>query len=110
MVDELEACDDDVFWTLAKHSDAFAAFLAKNFTRREQGIDEMPRHYQGDGEVSCMRAMRSMNADSHLMPDAAYWRGCAFKYLWRFERKNWTEDVDKAIDCLQRLRKELERC
>lgn len=109
MVDDLEQCGDDVFWTLARHSDAFAAFLKANFVRKEQGIDRMPRHYQGDGEVSCMRSMRSMNADSHLTPDAAFWRGSAFKYLWRFERKNGTEDVDKAIDCLQKLRKELDR-
>lgn len=110
MVDELEGCGGDVFEQLALNSEAFAAWLSKNFTRREQGIEDMPKHYRGDGVVSCQRAMQSMNDGSKLLPDAAYWRGCAFKYIWRFERKNWTEDVDKAIDCLNKLRKELERC
>lgn len=48
-----------------------------------------PGHYAGDGAIECMDAMRSMmSGDQYaLPPQAAYWWGCAFKYLWRWRRK-----------------------
>lgn len=66
-----------------------------------------PIHYRGDGEVECKHALASMyaGADPTLSPLAFYWYGCAFKYLWRFSRKNGVQDIDKAIECLTELRK-----
>lgn len=29
-----------------------------------------------------------------------YWLGCAFKYLWRFDRKNGVEDLRKCRQCI----------
>lgn len=62
-----------------------------------------PAHYAGDGEVDCMRAMRSMAAgyDSAEVPaDVSYWMLSALKYVWRAPLKNGAEDVRKARRCL----------
>ena len=59
-----------------------------------------PPHYAGDGEVSCMRALRSMMAGQIVTPEQAYWWGCAFKYLWRWCAKNGEEDLMKARQCI----------
>lgn len=69
--------------------------------------DENPEHYQGDGVVSCSRAMRSMLAGWEMTRDGegvplecAYWALSALKYLWRFPLKaRPREDLMKAIDC-----------
>lgn len=79
--------------------------------RVELGMtDENPGHYQGDGVVSCSRAMRSMLAgweatrDGGSVPLACvYWAVTAFKYLWRFPLKGAPrEDLTKAVDCVSR--------
>ena len=44
---------------------------------------------------------------SGLSPMASYWRGCAFKYLWRFERKNGVEDLRKCRQCIDFLIEEV---
>lgn len=67
-----------------------------------------PKHYAGDGEVSCMRALRSMLYNIGLPGIQIYWWGCAFKYLWRWPSKNGVQDVDKCIQCLKYLKDELE--
>lgn len=71
-------------------------------------VDERPNpgHYEGDGEVSCARALRSMTWLSTLPPMQLWWWGCAFKYLWRWPWKNGAEDLRKAHDCIGRLLKE----
>lgn len=66
-----------------------------------------PGHYEGDGEVSCERALRSMTWLSTLPPMALWWWGCAFKYLWRWPWKNGADDLRKAHDCIGRLLKEV---
>ena len=39
---------------------------------------------------------------------AVWWWCCTFKYVWRCMVKGKTlEDIDKAIDCLYKLRKEI---
>lgn len=73
-----------------------------------------PEHYRGDGFITCSRAMKSALA---MWPAAMalcstmsiWWWCCAFKYLWRCAVKGATlKDIDKAIDCLGKLRKEIE--
>ena len=58
-----------------------------------------PSHYAGDG-IDCKEALQALlNADGI----AAYWRGCAFKYLWRYDRKGGIKDLRKAIQCIEYL-------
>lgn len=65
-----------------------------------------PGHYEGDGEVTCERALRSMTWLSTLPPMQLWWWGCAFKYIWRWPWKNGADDLRKAHDCIGRLLKE----
>lgn len=64
-----------------------------------------PSHYAGDGMIECMDAMRSMMSGEEyaLPPIAAYWWGCAFKYLWRWRRKGGIEDLQKCRQCIDYL-------
>lgn len=74
-----------------------------------------PRHYLGDGFITATRAMRSAITQwrdefthSALI---VWWWCCTFKYVWRCLAKGQTlSDIDKAIDCLHKLRKEVEPC
>ncbi len=65
-----------------------------------------PEHYRGDGAISCADAMESMvnPAADMLSGMQIYWWLSAAKYVWRWPLKNGVEDLDKAIDCLQKLK------
>lgn len=83
----------------------------------ELTVDEdCPDHYRGDGFITASRAMRSAisrwpAAIAMCSVMAVWWWCCAFKYVWRCMVKGRTlEDIDKAIDCLHKLRKEIEPC
>ena len=67
-----------------------------------------PKHYAGDGEVECRRALKSMlhKAESVLNADTIYWWGCAFKYLWRWPWKNGIQDIEKAMQCIEYMKEE----
>lgn len=67
-----------------------------------------PAHYDGDGRISCMDALRSMMSKATLPPVVIYWWGCAFKYLWRWHMKNGIQDIDKCMQCLKYMKEELE--
>lgn len=67
-----------------------------------------PRHYAGDGKIACMDALRSMIYDVPLKPIQIYWWGCAFKYLWRWPYKAGMQDLEKCMQCINYLMKELE--
>lgn len=67
-----------------------------------------PPHYSGNGEISCMDALKSMMSHAIVTPVQAYWWGCAFKYLWRWRLKNGKEDLEKAKQCLDYLLNEVE--
>lgn len=69
-----------------------------------------PAHYAGDGSIECRDALRSMmGAAGYMEPATAYWWGRAFKYLWRWIRKNGTEDLRKCARCVEYLIEEVER-
>jgi hypothetical protein len=71
-----------------------------------------PAHYAGDGAITCKDALASMfcGADhDNVTPLGFYWWGCAFKYLWRWNRKNGAQDIEKAIECLHELKKATEK-
>lgn len=65
-----------------------------------------PAHYTGGG-IEAKDALKAAMSDSQLSPMACYWWGCAFKYLWRFERKNGTEDLRKCRQCIDFLIEEV---
>lgn len=73
--------------------------------------NDCPTHYRGDGQIYCDRAMRSMVAGwekAGWPPMAMYWGESALKYLWRWPLKDEPlKDIDKAIDCLEKMRVEV---
>lgn len=75
-----------------------------------------PEHYRGDGYITCSRAVKAALgrwpvAFVMCCTMAVWWWCCAFKYVWRCMVKGKPlEDIDKAIDCLHKLRKEIEPC
>ena len=66
-----------------------------------------PRHYAGNGDISCMDALESMLDPANVTPIQAYWWGCTFKYLWRWPNKNHLEDLKKARQCIDYLIEEV---
>lgn len=74
---------------------------------------DCPIHYLGDGYITCSRAMRSamtrwMDVFNHSAI-IVWWWCCTFKYVWRCLSKGQAlSDIDKAIDCLKKLRNEVE--
>jgi len=64
-----------------------------------------PTHYT-QGGVECIEAIKaSMTPESFL----GFLKGNVLKYLWRYEKKNGVEDLQKARWYLDRLTKERER-
>ena len=64
-----------------------------------------PAHYEGDGVTTCEVAMKSMTHNVVMDIHAAHWWQTAFKYVWRFPKKGRPiQDIDKAIECLTKLR------
>jgi len=68
-----------------------------------------PKHYQGRSGMSCADFIRDVIGAGGM---ENFWRGNALKYIYRAGAKGGREnlkiDIAKAIDCLQRLIKELE--
>lgn len=74
-----------------------------------------PSHYTSGG-IECKDAMAAMMGTSYclqpcanwdeaknLAPIAFYWWGNAFKYLWRWIRKNGIQDLEKCKQCIDFL-------
>lgn len=76
-------------------------------SRQESDSVSHPSHYAGGG-IEAMDALKSAMAGSELSPMASYWWGCAFKYLWRWTRKNGLEDLRKCRQCIDFLMDEME--
>ena len=79
-----------------------------------------PSHYTSGG-IECKDAMAAMMGTGYclqpcandgkavnLAPIALYWWGCAFKYLWRWARKNGVQDLKKCKQCIDFLIEEIE--
>lgn len=69
------------------------ANLLKSIVYPENDVVNHPSHYT-QGNIECIDAMKSAFGAAQL---AAYCKIAAFKYIWRCEHKNGTEDVKKAI-------------
>ena len=74
-------------------------------TRRDDANRECPKHYLGDGSITCEDAMESMlSAAPDVKGIVARWWADALKYVWRWPLKGYPSvDLDKARSCINRL-------
>lgn len=76
--------------------------------RRMDHLENVPEHYRGDGYITCDMALAAMLAKATRMampPMVIFWWANAFKYLWRWAYKSDCKgDLNKAIDCIERVR------
>ena len=74
-------------------------------TRRDDANRECPKHYLGDGFITCEDAMESMlSAAPDVKGIVARWWADALKYVWRWPLKDHPSvDLDKARSCIDRL-------
>lgn len=76
--------------------------------RRNEHLKTVPEHYRGDGYITCDMALAAMLAKATRMampPMVIFWWANAFKYIWRWAYKgNGVADLNKAIDCIERVR------
>jgi len=63
-----------------------------------------PPHYQG--EIECIECIKASMTYEEFK---GYLRGNVFKYLWRYNRKNGLQDLEKSQWYLNRLHKEIEQ-
>lgn len=77
--------------------------------------DENPNRYGGNACAEAMAKMMdgtcvvepcaSEDGQEHAIKPMGYrWWSDALKYVWRWPHKGGARDIDKAIDCLQRLK------
>lgn len=62
-----------------------------------------PNHYSWRGGMECIDIAKELTKGSAGIE--AYLIGCAVKYIYRYPKKNGLQDLDKAIECLNLLRK-----
>ena len=62
-----------------------------------------PKHYAGDGKITCMDAMKSMTHGLSFDPSVAFWWLTAFKYLWRWPKKGGLKDLEKCKQSIDYL-------
>ena len=63
-----------------------------------------PRHYEGDGRITCKDAARSMMHGVHFCERfsvIAGWWFTAFRYIWRWPHKGGVQDLKKCRECLE---------
>ena len=81
----------------------------------QQNAVSHPSHYTGGG-IECKDAMAAMmgthyclqpcangGKSKNLTPISFYWWACAFKYLWRWDKKNGVQDLEKCKQCIDFL-------
>ena len=79
----------------------------RHISRQENDAVASPAHYTSGG-IEAKDALRAAMDGSELSPMAFYWWGCAFKYMWRWSRKNGVEDLRKCRQCIDFLIEEVE--
>ena len=79
--------------------------IAAKSTAKPDNVSH-PAHYTGGG-IEAKDALKAAMDGSELSPMASYWWGCAFKYLWRWSRKNGVEDLRKCRQCIDFLIEEV---
>ena len=73
--------------------------MTEQKSETENDVVNHPSHYT-QGGIECIDAMKSAFGADEL---AVYCKIAAFKYIWRCELKNGSEDVKKAIWYLQKF-------
>lgn len=68
-----------------------------------------PDYYKGDGNVTCMDALRSCVHGWKPNPLFAFWFCCAFKYLWRFKGKDGIKDLHKCEHYIDMMIDDMEK-
>ena len=67
-----------------------------------------PSHYCV-GNFECKKVFKALCRDIAGLSGAVIWMwGNAFKYLWRWARKNGVEDLKKCRECIDDMISELE--
>lgn len=66
-----------------------------------------PSHYCVNG-LEAKEVLSTLMKGSGVSGIKAFWWGNAFKYLWRWPRKNKLKDLKKCRECLDNLIKALE--
>ena len=73
---------------------------------QENPFGSVPEHYEGDGFVTCDRAIEAASSQAFIAertPIQFWYWATAFKYVWRMWSKEDPEkDALKAIDCLEK--------
>lgn len=73
---------------------------------RENPFGSVPEHYEGDGFVTCDRAIEAASSQACIVertPIQLWYWATALKYVWRMWSKEDPEkDALKAIDCLEK--------
>ena len=64
-----------------------------------------PPHYKY-GDIECIDAIKASLTKEQFQ---GYLKASIIKYLWRYEKKNGLEDLNKADWFLRKLRYEVER-
>ena len=76
--------------------------------KRNEQLRTVPEHYRGDGFITCDMALAAMLSRATRMampPMVIFWWANAFEYIWRWAYKgNGMADLNKAIDCIERVR------
>lgn len=90
-----------------RHDCEKGAKEVRHISRQENDAVASPAHYTSGG-IEAKDALRAAMDGSELSPMAFYWWGCAFKYMWRWSRKNGVEDLRKCRQCIDFLIEEVE--
>ena len=73
---------------------------------QENHFGSVPEHYEGDGFVTCDRAIEAASSQACIVdrtPIQLWYWATAMKYVWRMWSKEDPEkDALKAIDCLEK--------
>lgn len=73
-------------------------------TKSKDDMVQHPSHYT-QGGIECLDAIKAATVDKQGIEAVCV--ANVIKYIWRFEKKNGLQDIDKALFYLKYLRKEV---
>ena len=88
----------------ARRRENITSRSGKRTPRKRKMSKINPKHYKFGG-VECIDAIKSSLSPEQLR---GYLKASIIKYLWRYEKKNGLEDLEKADWFLRKLRYEVE--
>lgn len=93
LIKDIKELRDKVFNTITdtKEEEPLAASMQEEFKKKHDNVNH-PSHY-AKGDIECIDAMEAAYGTEAVM----HFCQCnAFKYQWRFDKKNGEEDIKKA--------------